>query len=100
MRRFLILSARMLVSLASLYLALRGINFAAIESRLSQISLGWIGLAVQITVIQIFIGAPRWREISALCQAPADGFAGLALQHDRLVLQSDAAVVDRQRGGA
>jgi uncharacterized membrane protein YbhN (UPF0104 family) len=69
MRRLLILSARILVTLALLYLALRGINFAAVQSRLSQISLGWIGLAVLITVVQIFIGALRWREISALCGA-------------------------------
>src|SRR3984893_11242243 len=70
MRRLLILSARILVSLALLYLALRGINFTAIQSRLSQVNLGWIGLAVLVTVVQIFIGAVRWREISVLCQAP------------------------------
>ena len=70
MRRLLILSARILVSLALLYLALRGINFAAIQSRLSQINIGWIALAVLITVVQIFIGALRWREISDLCGAP------------------------------
>jgi hypothetical protein len=58
------------VSLALLYLALRGINFAAIQSRLSQINIGWIALAVLITVVQIFIGALRWREISDQCQAP------------------------------
>jgi hypothetical protein len=70
MRRLLVLSARILVSLALLYLALRGINFTAIQTRLSQINLGWIALAVAITVIQIFIGALRWREISELCKAP------------------------------
>src|SRR5712691_10236025 len=70
MRPFLILSARILVSLALLYLALRGINFTAIQSRLSQINVGWIALAVLITVVQIFIGALRWRQISELCQAP------------------------------
>src|SRR3982074_1795637 len=70
MRRLLILSARILVSLALLYLALRGINFAAIQSRLSQITVGWIVVAVMITAVQIFIGALRWREISELCQAP------------------------------
>jgi uncharacterized membrane protein YbhN (UPF0104 family) len=70
MRRLLVLSARILVSLALLYLALRGINFTAIQTRLSQINLGWIALAVVITVIQIFIGALRWREISELCKAP------------------------------
>ncbi len=58
------------MSVALLYLALRGINFTAIESRLSQISLGWIALAVLITVLQIFVGALRWREISGRCQAP------------------------------
>jgi uncharacterized membrane protein YbhN (UPF0104 family) len=70
MRRLLILSARILVTLALLYLALRGINFTAISTRLSQINLGWIALAVVITVVQIFIGALRWREISELCKAP------------------------------
>jgi uncharacterized membrane protein YbhN (UPF0104 family) len=70
MRPFLVLSIRILVSLALLYLALRGINFTVIQSRLSQINLGWIALALLITVVQIFIGALRWREISELCQAP------------------------------
>ena len=70
MRRFLILIARIVVSLALLYLALRGINFAAIQSRLSQINLLWIAFAVLVTIFQIFLGALRWREISALCHAP------------------------------
>jgi uncharacterized membrane protein YbhN (UPF0104 family) len=70
MRRLLILSIRILVSLALLYLALSGINFAAIQSRLSQINVGWIALAMLVSVVQIFFGALRWREISAQCQAP------------------------------
>jgi uncharacterized protein (TIRG00374 family) len=70
MRSFLVLSIRILVSLALLYLALRGINFTGIQLRLSQINLGWIALALVITMVQIFIGALRWREISELCQAP------------------------------
>lgn len=70
MRGFLIFTTRVLVSLALLYLALRGINFAAIQARLSQINLLWIGIAVIVTIFQIFLGALRWREISALCAAP------------------------------
>src|SRR5450631_1829731 len=70
MRRIVILFARILVSLALLYLAFRGINFTAIQSRLSQINLGWIALAVLVTVVQILFGALRWREISSQCQAP------------------------------
>src|SRR5262249_39769501 len=66
MRAFLILLIRIVVSLALLYLALRGINFAAIRVRLSQISVGWILLAVLIALMQIFAGALRWQAISAL----------------------------------
>jgi len=64
------LSARIGVSLALFYFALRGINFTAIEARLSQIDIGWIAAAILLTVLQILLGAVRWREISALCQAP------------------------------
>ena len=70
MRGFLLLAARILVSAALLYIAFRGINFAAIQSRLSQISPGWFLLAVLATIFQIFLGALRWREISARCAAP------------------------------
>jgi hypothetical protein len=70
MRQFLLLAIRVMVSLALLYLALRGINFAAIQSRLSQINLVWIAGAMLVTIFQIFLGALRWREISLLCHAP------------------------------
>jgi uncharacterized membrane protein YbhN (UPF0104 family) len=70
MRQFLTLAIRVIVSVGLLYLALRGINFAAIQSRLSQMNLGWIVLAILVTVFQIFLGALRWHEISALCDAP------------------------------
>lgn len=70
MRGFLLLTARIVVSAALLYIAFRGINFAAIQSRLSQISPFWVLLAVLATVFQIFLGALRWREISAECGAP------------------------------
>jgi len=70
MRTLLTVTLRILVSLGLLYFALRGINFAAVQSRLSQINLAWIAAAVAVTVIQIFLGALRWREISGLCQAP------------------------------
>jgi glycosyltransferase 2 family protein len=70
MRGLLLLTARIAVSAALLYLALRGINFGALQSRLSQINLLWIGFAVTVTIFQAFLGALRWREISALCHAP------------------------------
>jgi len=70
MRGFLIFTTRVLVSLALLYLALRGINFAGIQARLSQIKLLWIGLGVLVAIFQILLGALRWREISILSHAP------------------------------
>jgi glycosyltransferase 2 family protein len=74
MRGFLVLAARILVSGVLLYLALRGVNFAAIQSRLSQSStswiLGWMALSVLVNIVQTFLGALRWREISGLCAAP------------------------------
>jgi len=70
MRGIFVFIARILVSLALLYLALRGIHFGAIQSRLSQINLAWIGFAVLVTIFQVFLGALRWREISGLCSAP------------------------------
>lgn len=70
MRGFLIFITRVAVSVGLLYLGLRGINFAVIQSRLSQINPLWIALAVAVTIFQIFIGAPRWCEISTLCHAP------------------------------
>lgn len=70
MRQLLVLAARILVSLALLYLSLRGVNFAAIQTRLSQISPGWMVLSVLATLVQVFFGALRWREISERCHAP------------------------------
>ena len=70
MRQLVILAIRVVVSLALLYLALRGINFEAIASRFSQINPWWIGFAVLVTIFQVLLGALRWREISDLCRAP------------------------------
>jgi uncharacterized protein (TIRG00374 family) len=70
MRQFLLLALRIVVTLALLYLALRGINVAAIQARLSKINLIWIIVAVLITIFQTLLGALRWREISLLCHAP------------------------------
>jgi uncharacterized membrane protein YbhN (UPF0104 family) len=76
MRGFLVLAARILVSGVLLYLALRGVNFAAIELRLGQSStswlLGWMALSVLVNIAQTFLGALRWREISGLCAAPLE----------------------------
>jgi uncharacterized membrane protein YbhN (UPF0104 family) len=74
MRGFLVLAARILVSAALLYFALRGINFADIQDRLAQNSrswfLGWMVLSVVTILVQVSLGAMRWQEVSVRCQAP------------------------------
>lgn len=74
MRGFLVLASRILVSFALLYFALRGINFAEIQTRLAQNStswfLGWMALSVLTILVQVFLGAMRWQEISICCGAP------------------------------
>jgi glycosyltransferase 2 family protein len=72
MRRILLSTLKILVSAALLYFSLRKINLADLVSRLNVSSLGWIGLAIAVTFLQIFVGVLRWREISAECGAPIE----------------------------
>ncbi len=70
MRRILLSALKILISAALLYLALRKVDFYELASRFNVASLGWIGLAIAVTFLQIFVGVLRWREISAECGAP------------------------------
>jgi glycosyltransferase 2 family protein len=69
MRRILLSTLKIVISAALLYLALRKVNLANLASRIDVASLGWIGFAIAVTFLQIFIGAWRWREISTECGA-------------------------------
>jgi uncharacterized membrane protein YbhN (UPF0104 family) len=70
MRRFLFSAAKILVSAALLYFALRNTDFAALAARIDAASIGWLVLALVATVVQIFAGALRWCSISAGSGAP------------------------------
>src|SRR6202161_4574630 len=70
MRRILLSAIKILISAALLYLALRKANFSDLASRIDVASLGWIGLAIAVTFLQIFVGVLRWRIVSAECGAP------------------------------
>jgi uncharacterized membrane protein YbhN (UPF0104 family) len=70
MRRILLSTIKILISAALLYFALRKANFADLASRINIASLGWIGMAIAVTFLQIFVGVLRWREVSAECGAP------------------------------
>src|SRR5260370_451597 len=70
MRRILFSTIKIVISAALLYLALRKVDLADLASRINIASLGWIGIAIAVTFLQIFVGVLRWREISAECGAP------------------------------
>jgi hypothetical protein len=77
MRRLLLSATKILVSVALLYFALRKTNFADLSSRIDVASLGWIGLALAVTLLQICFGALRWRQISSDCGAPLSAIQAL-----------------------
>src|SRR3954451_10518362 len=70
MRRFLLSAIKILISAALLYLALRKVDFYELASRFNVASLGWVGLAIAMMFLQIFVGVLRWRVVSAECGAP------------------------------
>jgi uncharacterized membrane protein YbhN (UPF0104 family) len=70
MRRILLSTLKILVSAALLYFSLRKVDLAELVARIDVSSLRWIGVAIAVTFLQIFIGVLRWREISAECGAP------------------------------
>jgi uncharacterized membrane protein YbhN (UPF0104 family) len=70
MRRILLSTIKILISAALLYFSLRKVNVTDLASRLNIASLGWVGLAIAVTFLQIFVGVLRWRVISAECGAP------------------------------
>lgn len=72
MRRILLSTIKILISAALLYFSLRKVNLYDLAARIRVESLGWIGLAIAVTFLQIFLGVLRWREISAECGAPLE----------------------------
>jgi hypothetical protein len=72
MRRILLSTVKILISVALLYFSLRKVNLYDLAARIRVESLGWLGLAIAITFLQIFLGVLRWREISGECGAPLE----------------------------
>jgi uncharacterized membrane protein YbhN (UPF0104 family) len=72
MRRILLSTIKILISAALLYFSLRKVNLFELASRIHVESLGWIALAIAATLLQVFVGVLRWREISDECGAPIE----------------------------
>jgi uncharacterized membrane protein YbhN (UPF0104 family) len=69
MRQTFFLILKIGISAGLLYLALRGVNFGAIQSRLGQIEPLWILAALVAALLQLAVSALRWREIAIACGA-------------------------------
>jgi uncharacterized membrane protein YbhN (UPF0104 family) len=69
MRQIIFVILKIAISAGLLYLALAGVNFPAIQARLGQINLLWIGAAIAATLAQVGVAALRWREIANACDA-------------------------------
>ena len=72
MRRILLSIIKILISAALLYFSLRKVNLYELAARFNTESLLWIGLAIVVMFLQIFVGVLRWREIGAECDAPLE----------------------------
>ncbi|MGM4961940.1 lysylphosphatidylglycerol synthase transmembrane domain-containing protein [Tardiphaga sp. 1201_B9_N1_1] len=70
MRRILVLTIKLFVTLALLYFALRKVNFTELISRIDLASFGWLLLAILFTYVSIFFSAIRWLKICVVCDAP------------------------------
>src|SRR5712691_257333 len=70
MRRILLSTIKILISVALLYLALSKVNLFELASRINIASLGWLALAVAATLLQLLVGVLRWREVGDACRAP------------------------------
>lgn len=67
MRQFMVQIAKVAISVALLYLAMRGVNFDSVQSRLVQIDPVWIGVAILLALAQIVVASARWRDIATTC---------------------------------
>jgi uncharacterized membrane protein YbhN (UPF0104 family) len=69
MRKALALSAKAAVSGLLLYFALKSVDIGVVKTRLGGIDLRWIGLALALLVVQVVLGATRWRTLVSRCGA-------------------------------
>ena len=67
MRQTVLLLLKIGISAGLLYLALRGVDFTAIQARLSQIDPFWIAMALLAAFVQLAVSGLRWRAIALRC---------------------------------
>lgn len=70
MRKLTILAIKFVLSAGLLYLALTKVDFPGLWARMNAQSLKWLVLSMAVLLLQLFVGALRWREVSNHCGAP------------------------------
>lgn len=70
MRRIALHAAKIGISVALLYVSLRGVNLDSVGARISQIAPLWLLAACVAVLVQVTLGALRWQQVTAKCDAP------------------------------
>jgi uncharacterized membrane protein YbhN (UPF0104 family) len=69
MRQVVLIAAKLLISIALLYFAASRIDFSTIGDRFNRLELSWMVAAAVIAILQVGLGAMRWRWIVLICGA-------------------------------
>jgi hypothetical protein len=72
MRNLFLFALKAAISGALLYFAFSHVDFALIGRQFNHLRYGWLAAAVFVLVVQVFLGAWRWREIAERCKAPQE----------------------------
>lgn len=72
MRNSLLFALKAVISGALLYFAFSHVDFALIGGQFNHLRYGWVAVAILLLVVQVFVGAWRWRLIVERCKAPQE----------------------------
>ncbi|MCF8478430.1 MAG: flippase-like domain-containing protein [Pseudolabrys sp.] len=67
MRQKIALAVKIIISVTLLYIALRKVDIASVETRLHDVGFVWLAAAIAVSAGQVFLSAGRWWVISRLC---------------------------------
>ncbi len=96
MRGTILFGAKIVISLALLYVAFRFVNFGALRDRLNQLNTIWIAAALVTLGVQIVLVSLRWQRIAESCGAHFESPPRRPLHVYRRILQPGLAVNGRR----
>jgi uncharacterized membrane protein YbhN (UPF0104 family) len=69
MRKILLTTLKVAISIALLYFALRGVDVSVVLSKLRMLDVGWTVAAIAAALTQQVVAAIRWQRIAMVCDA-------------------------------